>query len=174
MRTDVPTPHPLTILVADDDADTANSFAELLSIHGHRVHAACNGREALRLAESAEPDVVLLDILMPGLDGCEVARLIRERCESGAKRPLLVAVTGCSNLDTRLPASLGVVDIYFLKPLDPAVLVGVLERVRRLLAPPTPAAELKRPSEELPEEEPNSPGARAERAFARRFAFAGS
>ena len=85
-----------------------------------------------------------------------------------------MAVTGCGNLDTRLPASLRAFDMYFLKPLDPAVLVGVLERMRRLLAPPIPAAELERASEEPPEEEPDSPGGRAERAFARRFAFAGS
>src|SRR5262249_42116285 len=97
-------------------------------------------------------DVVLLDILMPGKDGCEVAKLIRARCTSSGKQPLLVAITGYSAEADRLRSSEAGFDLHMIKPVDPAVLVGLMERFRRLLAPTTPAAEVKPPPEEPPDD----------------------
>src|SRR5262249_17540132 len=65
------------VLVVDDNRDSAESLASLLRLDGHEVTVAFGGREALSVAEAAAPDLVLLDIGMPDLDGCEVARMLR-------------------------------------------------------------------------------------------------
>lgn len=144
------TPHPLSVLVVDDFADTVESEVELLTFYGHRVRVAFSGAEALRCVAAERPDVVLLDIRMPVLDGFAVARLIRERC-AGGKQPILVAVTGCgAEADRRRGAEAGF-DLHLTKPVDPALLVGVLERFRRLLTPPVPAVRLAPAPEEPPD-----------------------
>jgi CheY-like chemotaxis protein len=141
-------PRPLAVLIVDDLADAADSLAEILSFHGHAARVALDGADALRQAAAEPPDVVLLDIRMPRMDGCEVARLIRARCAAGEKRPLLVAVTGCGTEADRLHSTGAGFDLHLVKPVDPALLVGVLERYRRLLAPPVAAAEIDTPPEE--------------------------
>jgi CheY-like chemotaxis protein len=144
-------PHPLAVLVVDDSPDAANSLAELLSLHGHAVAVALGGEEALeRLAEQV-PDVVLLDIRMPGMDGYAAAERIRERCAGGRKRPLLVAVTGCGSEADRARSTRAGFDLHMVKPVDPAVLVGMMERFRQLLAPPIPAEELDAPEDDPPD-----------------------
>jgi PAS domain S-box-containing protein len=80
------------ILIADDNRDAAVSLGMLLESMGHETRIACSGREALEGAEDFRPDVVLLDLGMPGLDGYQTARLIAER--PWADATLLVAVTG--------------------------------------------------------------------------------
>lgn len=146
-----PTPHPLVVLVVDDSSDTAESVAELLSLQGHVVRVAFEGEAALASVAADPPDVVLLDIRMPGADGWAVARAIRGRCACSGKRPFLVAVTGCGlDADRRHSAEAGF-DLHLVKPVDPAVLVGLLERFRRLLAPPTPATDLPPPPGEPPD-----------------------
>ena len=130
-------PHPLAILVVDDDADTGDSLAEMLALHGHAVRVARDAAGALRLAADEPPDVVLLDIVMPGTDGCEAALVLRER--AGAKRPFLIAVTGCESAADRARTAAAGFDLHLVKPVAPAILVGLLERFRRLLAPPLPA-----------------------------------
>jgi CheY-like chemotaxis protein len=113
------------VLVADDNADAADSLAELLRAMGHRVWTACDGQDALdRLAE-AEPEVVLLDLGMPRMDGLEAARHIRRRL---AGRPvLLAALTGWGqDSDQRRTEAAGF-DCHLVKPVDP-------DALRRLLA----------------------------------------
>jgi CheY-like chemotaxis protein len=144
------TPHALAVLVVDDDPDTATSLAELLSLHGHAVRAALDGEEALRMVGEFPPDVVLLDIRMPNLDGCGVARRIRERCELARKRPLLIAITGGGSQSDRERTAAAGFDLHLVKPVEPAVLVGLLERFRRLLAPPRPESRPDAPPQELP------------------------
>ena len=146
------TRHPLSVLVVDDFADTAESEVELLSLQGHVVRVALNGEDALRCVDAERPDVVLLDIRMPGLNGHDVARLIRERCTEKGKQPIIVAVTGCDRETDRLQSAESGFDLHLVKPVDPALLVGLLERFRRLLAPPIPAPELDTPPEEPPAE----------------------
>jgi CheY-like chemotaxis protein len=144
-------PHPLAVLVVDDSPDAANSLAELLSLHGHAVAVALGGEAALERLEERVPDVVLLDIRMPGMDGYAVAERIKERCAGGRKRPLLVAVTGCgSEADRARSARVGF-DLHLVKPVDPAVLVGMMERFRHLLTPPIPAEELDPPEDDPPD-----------------------
>jgi CheY-like chemotaxis protein len=144
-------PHPLAVLVVDDSQDTATSMAELLGLFGHVVQVAFDGEEALRVAAETPPDVVLLDLLMPRLDGCTVANQIRARCEGAGKRPLLIAVTGCGTDADRSRTTEAGFDLHLVKPVDPGVIVGVLERFRRLVAPTTPAAEVDPPAEDPPD-----------------------
>jgi two-component system, OmpR family, response regulator len=146
------TRHSLAVLVVDDSADTADSLAELLRLHGRNVRVAFDGTSALRSVAAEVPDVVFLDILMPpGPDGCEVAERIRAHCAGHKKQPLLIAVTGCGTEVDRLRSAGAGFDLHLVKPVDPAVLVGMTERFRRgLLAPSVPADELEPPAEEPP------------------------
>ena len=80
------------MLVADDNADAAESLAQLLRLQGHQVDVARHGEEALGLAVKFRPEVVLLDIGMPGWNGYEVAARIR--AEDWGREVILVAVTG--------------------------------------------------------------------------------
>ena len=80
------------ILVVDDNRDAATSLAELLQLSGHEAEIAHDGLEALQMAQNLRPDVVLLDIGLPKLNGFEVARKIRQ--ETWGKNMMLVALTG--------------------------------------------------------------------------------
>ena len=75
-----------TILIADDDADARAALGELLELAGHEVIVCGDGREAVRLACQCHPDVVFLDIEMPGLDGYAVCHQLRSRDEFGQTR----------------------------------------------------------------------------------------
>lgn len=143
--------HPLAVLVVDDSADTAESLAEVLRHYGHTARVAFDGESALQSVATEVPDVVFLDILMPGLNGCEVASLIRERC-AGRKQPLLIAITGCATDADRVRSAGAGFDLHLIKPVDPALIVGLTERFRRLLAPPIPADQLEQPSEDPPDD----------------------
>jgi CheY-like chemotaxis protein len=83
---------PLSVLVVDDNIDAADMLAGIIEVIGHRCVVAHNGAEALRQAPAVRPDLVFLDIGMPGMTGYEVARTLREM--QLAPRPLIVAVTG--------------------------------------------------------------------------------
>src|SRR5437773_241220 len=97
----------LRILVAEDEADAAEALAELLRRAGYEARIARDGLEALILADRDPPDVALLDIGLPGMDGYRLAeRLYAQR---GARRPLLVAVTGRgADLDRACSAAAGI------------------------------------------------------------------
>jgi CheY-like chemotaxis protein len=116
--------HPLLVLVVDDDRDTADSTAMLLRLWGHDVLTAPDGFHALALARESRPDAVLLDLDLPGMDGCEVARRLRQ--DPGSGTPLLVAMTGYGREeDVRRVAEAGF-DHHFLKATDPAALEYLL------------------------------------------------
>jgi CheY-like chemotaxis protein len=132
---------PLSVLVVDDSADTAHSLADLLRLYGHAVRVELDGHRALLSAERDVPDVVFLDICMPGLDGFQVAESLRSRC-GGGKQPLVIAVTGAASETDRLRSAGAGFDLHLVKPVDPGILVGMMERFRRLLAPSIPAADV--------------------------------
>jgi signal transduction histidine kinase/CheY-like chemotaxis protein len=108
------------ILVADDNRDAATSLALLLEMEGHDVRRAYDGIEAVAIADEFRPDVVLLDIGMPRLDGYGAARELRGR--EWAKDVLLLALTGWGqNEDKRLAREAGF-DRHLTKPVDPNTL----------------------------------------------------
>ena len=131
-----PPARPLCALVVDDDLDTVESTSALLTCHGFRILTATNGPEALQTAEEYPPDVVLLDLSMPIMDGFEVLDRLREGCAGLAKRPLFVAVTGRGGAEDRQRTSDAGFDLHLLKPVDPAELVGVMNRLARAIADP--------------------------------------
>src|SRR5690606_29101423 len=114
---------PRRILVVDDNQDAADSLAQLLSLRGHDVHTAYDGHAAIAAAAELEPDAVLLDIGLPGLDGHEVARQIRERRPE--PRPLLVALTGWGQETDRRDSAAAGFDHHLVKPVD----LGVVEEL---------------------------------------------
>jgi signal transduction histidine kinase/CheY-like chemotaxis protein len=117
------------ILLADDNRDALDSLATLLQCDGHEVHTAGDGAEALIVAAEHHPDVVLLDIGMPKLDGYEVARRIR--AEPWGKRTVLIALTGWGQDEDRRRSREVGFDSHLVKPLDPEALSTLLARLPR-------------------------------------------
>jgi CheY-like chemotaxis protein len=116
------------VLVVDDNADAANSMAMLLRAAGHVTEAAHDGPAAVAAAGRFRPDVVLLDIGLPGLDGYEVARRLRAT-EDGDRR-LLVAVTGYGGDEVRRLAAEAGFDRHLVKPVDPEDVHTLLRSAR--------------------------------------------
>jgi PAS domain S-box-containing protein len=112
------------VLIVDDNVDTAESLAMLLRFYGHEVWAAHTGPKALEVARAEQPDVVLLDIGLPGMDGYEVARLLRQQEELGDMR--LVAMTGYGQEKDRQRSDATGFDYHLVKPVDPAKLQDLL------------------------------------------------
>ncbi len=121
------------ILVVDDNPDLVETLVAVLQMLGHQVESACNGEDALTRRASAQPDLVLMDVGMPGMSGYDVAR--RAALESWRSRLTLVAMTGWGRDEDRQRALDAGFDIHVVKPLD-------LEHLRALLdslnAPPIP------------------------------------
>jgi CheY-like chemotaxis protein len=124
--------HRFCVLVVDDDPDTVETAAEVLSIHGFRVLTADCGAEALRVAAAESPDIVFSDLAMPRVNGYELAWRLR----AGGKPPVLVAVTGYATERDRAKAAEAGFDLHLAKPVDPAVLVGLVKRIRDSIAEP--------------------------------------
>jgi CheY-like chemotaxis protein len=117
---------PRTVLLADDNRDAIDTMAELLRMEGHVVHTAHEGLSALETALRMRPDVIVLDIGMPGLNGYEVARRIR--AEPWGASSLLVAATGWGQEDDRRKASAAGFDRHLTKPFDPLQLSELIAR----------------------------------------------
>ncbi len=117
-------PSACRVLVADDNRDGAESLAELLAALGGEVSIAYDGAQAVEVARSFRPDVALLDLGMPKVDGYEAARRIRSECDG---RPMkIVALTGWAQDEDRRKTQEAGFDEHLVKPVD-------LEVLRRLL-----------------------------------------
>jgi PAS domain S-box-containing protein len=112
------------ILIVDDNVDAVRSLALFLEMSGHEVRAAHNGPAALELAQTYQPDVVLLDIGMPGMDGYEVARRLRQA--PGQEKVLLVALTGYGQEEDRRRSREATINHHLVKPTDPEALQALL------------------------------------------------
>jgi CheY-like chemotaxis protein len=124
-------PSKLRVLVVEDHADSAETLAVLLRLHGHEVDVAPDGPTALRIAAQNPPDVALLDIGLPGMDGFEVARRLQEQV--AGKMPLLVAVTGYGQEEHRRRSKQAGIDLHLLKPVDPEELKQLLARFKTII-----------------------------------------
>lgn len=120
-----PRPRPL-VLVTDDHEDTRFLLSTVLGMSGYAVIEAVDGEEAVRLAESAVPDLILMDGSLPRLDGLAATRRIRRLGPTG--RVPIVFVSGHAEPSFRVVAREAGCDEYLVKPLDMELLRGVLER----------------------------------------------
>src|SRR5205823_1626020 len=120
-----PSGRSLRVLVVDDNEDAAASLALLLGLWGHQAKVAHEGRTALAVAEEQHPDAVLLDIGLPGMDGYQVARRLRQL--PGLEKTLLVAMTGYGQEEDRRRSYEVGFQHHLVKPVDPM-------QVRELLA----------------------------------------
>jgi CheY-like chemotaxis protein len=113
------------VLVVEDHADAREAVRCLLEVRGHRVDVAADGPGAIDTALTSHPEVVLVDIGLPGLDGYEVARRIRATDEG--KHMRLVALTGYGDVTARQRALESGFDAHLVKPIDPDQLYRLLE-----------------------------------------------
>jgi two-component system CheB/CheR fusion protein len=114
----------LRVLVTDDNTDNADSLALLLRLAGHEVRVAHDGPAALAEAHAYHPEAIVLDIGLPGMDGFEVARLLRR--QPGTERALLVALTGFGHEEDRRRGREAGIDHYLIKPAPLEELQGLL------------------------------------------------
>jgi signal transduction histidine kinase len=117
------------VLVVDDNVDAAESLAKVLQICGHEIRIAHSGQEALNVASPFKPEVVLLDIGLPMMNGYEVAR--RLRSEPGLKGALLVALTGWGNEDNKRKSQEAGFDFHLTKPVDGMTIQTILATIDR-------------------------------------------
>lgn len=121
----------LRILVADDDRDTVEMLMIILRAEGHLAYGVYSGAEVLPMTRTVMPDVIILDISVPGLSGYAVAREISATFFA-TKRPLLIAISGkWKHPSDRLLARQVGFDHHLLKPCDPGEVLSLLEPLRR-------------------------------------------
>ena len=114
-----------TVLVVEDNDDARHMLVAALVLDGHQVHAAPDGESGLQLAEQAPPDVALIDIRLPGMDGYEVARRLRAANER--RRIAIIALTGFGQTEDRRRAFDAGFDAHLVKPVN-------AERLKRVIA----------------------------------------
>ncbi|HZP39349.1 MAG TPA: ATP-binding protein [Methylomirabilota bacterium] len=124
-----PTPRPRRVLVVEDSADARQSLRMLLELAGHLVETSEDGPAGLARADTFRPDVALIDLGLPGMDGYELAQELRQRPETKAIR--LVAVTGYGQAEDRRRALAAGFDLHVTKPVDASML-------EEMLGPATP------------------------------------
>jgi CheY-like chemotaxis protein len=115
----------IKVLIVEDHDDSRTTLRMLLSMaHGHTVLEAADGHSALQIALDERPDAALIDVGLPGLDGYEVARRIREG--TGPDAIFLIALTGYGSDEDRQKARDAGFDMHLVKPVDSAELARVL------------------------------------------------
>jgi CheY-like chemotaxis protein/anti-sigma regulatory factor (Ser/Thr protein kinase) len=127
-----PVPHPaslgerrLRVLVVEDHLDSADMMAYLIKAAGHRVHTAADGAAALEAALATQPDVVVCDIGLPGMNGYELAAQLRQ--QPALRGVKLIAVTGYGRDEDRRRAEAAGFDAHLTKPVEPAALHALLQ-----------------------------------------------
>jgi PAS domain S-box-containing protein len=118
----------LVVLVVDDNRDAAESLAMMLQLAGHATHVAHDGLQAVGAASVLRPDVVLLDIGLPKLNGYEAARRIR--AEAGSRPVRLIAISGWGQEDDKRRAAEAGFHHHLTKPVDPDALLALIARPR--------------------------------------------
>ena len=119
------------ILVVEDNEDARETLRRMLELQGHRVRVAADGPSGLEAVRAAAPEIALIDVGLPKMDGYELARRIREEFGAslgGARRPYLVAITGYGLPEDRNRTREAGFDLHLVKPVDAATLADVLER----------------------------------------------
>jgi CheY-like chemotaxis protein len=119
---------PLRVLIVDDNHDAADAMAVMLEMMGHHAEAAYDGIKALQLASDLEPDLILLDLGLPDMDGFEVARRLRRLAN---RTPRLVALTGYGADEDKRRTSEAGFDEHVIKPVTPENVSEIANRAAR-------------------------------------------
>ncbi len=125
-RTEKPPLRGLRILVVDDNEDTANGMAKILELSGHKVQVANNGPDAIMSARDHQPEAVVLDIGLPGMDGYEVAAQLRR--EESCKGAVIIAVSGYVEEQALSHSGVTQFDHHMVKPVDVDKLLSAVDR----------------------------------------------
>jgi CheY-like chemotaxis protein len=115
------------ILVVDDNRDSARTLARLLEIIGHEARTAHDGGEAVATTEAYRPEVILLDIGLPVMNGYEVARTIRRH--PWGTDIVIVALTGWGQMEDRTRSKEAGINHHLVKPVEPQALLDLLSRM---------------------------------------------
>ena len=129
------TAHRHRVLVVDDNVDAAVSLGMLLKLSGHEVRLAYDGLAALQQAIDFRPELVLLDIGMPGMDGYEVCRHFRQNAD--IRNVTIIALTGWGQEEDRQHAREAGFDLHIVKPVEPSVLQRLIESLPECPPPST-------------------------------------
>ena len=121
--------NPLQVLVVDDNVDAAEMIAMLLEAFGHRTATVHDGLEVVEATRHFKPDVILLDVGLPGINGYQAAALLRE--EALVDHTLMVALTGWGSDAHRRASHEAGFDVHLTKPVESSALLEVLELARR-------------------------------------------
>jgi two-component system OmpR family response regulator len=121
----------LRVLCVDDNRDATDSAGELLRLVGFDARVCYDGPTALEVAEEFRPDVCLLDLNMPGMDGDELAARIRE--QAGDRAVVFVAATAQDDDESRQRTADAGFKLHLVKPVDPHALLDVMDTLRRVL-----------------------------------------
>jgi two-component system alkaline phosphatase synthesis response regulator PhoP len=127
------------VLVVEDDEDVRGLLVRTLEREGYAVSSAQSGEEALRIALKAPPNLIILDIMLPGIDGIEVCRQLRADTKTRGV-PIVMLTAKSEDVDIVLGLEMGA-DDYITKPFSPRVLVSRLKAVLRRRASKEPAAD---------------------------------
>ncbi len=134
------------ILIIDDDVDTLKLVGLMLERQGYRIAVASNGTLGISRAAAEKPDLILLDVMMPDLDGYEVTR--RLRADPALAHIPIIMFTAKSMVDDKVAGFEAGVDDYLTKPTHPAELTAhvkaVLSRITTAKAPPAPSRDRER------------------------------
>ena len=115
------------ILVVDDNRDNADIIRQYLEVRGYPITVATSGEEALALFETVKPSLVLLDVMMPGRDGWEVCRIMKQHPQLG-RTVRIIMVTALNEMDDKREALQTGADDYVSKPFDLATLATTVQR----------------------------------------------
>ena len=126
-----------TVLVVDDEPTIVEVVARYMERAGYETLQAADGPEALRLAEQRDPDLIVLDVMLPEIDGLEVMRRLHER--PGAPVPVILLTARGEESDRLVGLRRGA-DDYVVKPFSPAELVARVDAVLRRVSPPAEVA----------------------------------
>jgi two-component system alkaline phosphatase synthesis response regulator PhoP len=127
------------ILLVDDEEDILNFLSYNLKKEGYEVHTALNGHDGIALAKKTKPHLIVLDVMMPEMDGIETCRIIRENDE--LKNTLIVFLSARSEDYTQIAGFDSGADDYISKPIKPRVFISRIKALMRRLGANTPKAE---------------------------------
>jgi CheY-like chemotaxis protein len=115
-------------LLVEDNEDSRQTLSTVLAMRGHRVVEAGDGVDGVRIALAEQPDVAVIDIGLPGIDGYEVARRVRA---AGNRRIGLIALTGYGQAEDKQRALSAGFDMHLTKPIEPQRLLDAIAKVHR-------------------------------------------